>query len=166
MRLKITIFDLFQFLILFIASFHTTQIFVAFACMAKATVQAALGPVVLKKIRNSDDASEDMLKKAEVMLMICIMSIVVTAPIGAIIISITGPKLLTKTKALPPTEGKNETISMRITCALLILSFDISTLQQVGAEVIDHHCTISVSLTKKRNVKILNCKAKMMRKLL
>lgn len=73
--------------------------------MAKATVQAALGPVVLRKMRNNPDSSDDMLKNAEIMLMICILSIVVTAPIGAIIISITGPKLLTKTKALPPAEG-------------------------------------------------------------
>lgn len=83
------------------------QIFVAFACMAKATVQAALGPVVLKKMRNDPDATDEMLKNAEIMLMICILSIVVTAPIGAIIISLTGPKLLTKTKALPPAEGTN-----------------------------------------------------------
>lgn len=79
--------------------------------MAKATVQAALGPVILKKMRSNDESTDEMLRNAEVMLMICILSIVVTAPIGAIIISITGPKLLTKTKALPPAEGTANLLS-------------------------------------------------------
>lgn len=79
--------------------------FVAFACMAKATVQAALGPVVLRKMGQIPGTTDEMLENAKVMLTICILSIIVTAPIGAIIISITGPKLLTKTKALPPAEG-------------------------------------------------------------
>lgn len=44
----------------------------------------------------------------EIVLMICILSIVVTAPTGAILISITGTKLLTKTKfpQMPESEIK------------------------------------------------------------
>lgn len=72
--------------------------------MAKATVQAALGPVMLKRI--TDDSSDEEKHYADIILMVCILSIVVTAPIGAILISITGPRLLTKTKQAPPTEGK------------------------------------------------------------
>lgn len=71
--------------------------------MAKATVQAALGPVCLRKL--SDDASEEQRHYGEIVLMVCIFSIVLTAPIGAILISISGPRLLTKTKTLPSTEG-------------------------------------------------------------
>lgn len=73
--------------------------------MAKATVQAALGPVALKKLSANPDATDEMRHNAEIVLMICILGIVLTAPIGAILISISGTKLLTKTKALPPTEG-------------------------------------------------------------
>lgn len=71
--------------------------------MAKATVQAALGPVMLKRL-NENNTSEEK-QYAELILMVCILSIVVTAPVGAILISILGPRLLTKTKQLPPTEG-------------------------------------------------------------
>lgn len=73
--------------------------------MAKATVQAALGPVCLKRLSEKGNATPEETKYAEVVLMICILSIVVTAPIGAILISITGTKLLTKTKPLHVVEG-------------------------------------------------------------
>lgn len=39
---------------------------------------------------------------AQIILMVCILSIVLTAPFGAIMTSITGPRLLTKTKPLNP----------------------------------------------------------------
>lgn len=70
--------------------------------MAKATVQAALGPLALKKLTADDP---DMYY-AEIVLMVCILSIVVTAPLGAILISITGTKLLTKTKIPTMPESK------------------------------------------------------------
>jgi len=71
--------------------------------MAKATVQAALGPVALKHLGN--DASPEEKQYGETVLMICILSIVLTAPTGAILISITGTKLLTKTKQPHVVEG-------------------------------------------------------------
>ncbi len=73
--------------------------------MAKATVQAALGPLVLNYI-NADDPQE--VANAEIILMVCVLSIVVTAPTGAILISITGSKLLTKTKAITMPESEWE----------------------------------------------------------
>lgn len=76
--------------------------------MAKATVQAALGPVCLKRLSSKEDRTPEEEHYAEVILMVCILSIVVTAPIGAILISILGPRLLTKTKQLPSTEGKRK----------------------------------------------------------
>lgn len=72
--------------------------------MAKATVQAALGPVILRRINQKNHTDEEE-RFAQIILMVCILSIVLTAPVGAILISITGPKLLTKTKPLNP-EGK------------------------------------------------------------
>ncbi|CAO1308366.1 unnamed protein product [Diamesa serratosioi] len=77
------------------------KIFVSLSWMAKATVQAALGPVALKHL-TADDPQR---KYAEIVLMICILSIVLTAPMGAILISITGQKLLTKTTQPQITEG-------------------------------------------------------------
>ncbi|CAH1961765.1 unnamed protein product [Acanthoscelides obtectus] len=70
------------------------KLFVAFACMSKATVQAALGPVTLGVVAASTVEHE----YAEKILTVCILSIVLTAPTSAILITILGPKLLTKTK--------------------------------------------------------------------
>lgn len=70
--------------------------------MAKATVQAALGPLALKHLSPDDP---DM-HYGEIVLMLCVLSIVVTAPTGAILISITGTKLLTKTKIPTMPESK------------------------------------------------------------
>lgn len=72
--------------------------------MAKATVQAALGPVILRRLTSRSHTDEEE-HYAELIMMVCILSIVVTAPVGAILISITGPRLLTKTKPFQPTEG-------------------------------------------------------------
>lgn len=75
--------------------------------MAKATVQAALGPVVLRRLRNSENGfTKEQETFAKIIELVCILSIVVTAPIGAILISITGPRLLTKTKPMQNVEGR------------------------------------------------------------
>lgn len=82
--------------------------------MAKATVQAALGPVILRKLQQDPEATDLQKHYGEVILMICVLSIVLTAPIGAILISISGPRLLTKTKQAPPSEGKIFCLSYRL----------------------------------------------------
>ncbi|GAB0098544.1 sodium/hydrogen exchanger 9B2 [Sergentomyia squamirostris] len=76
------------------------KIFVALSWSAKATVQAALGPVAMK--HSTSDEEKDWAKKV---LTICVLSIVLTAPLGAIMISITGTRLLTKTKLPIHVEG-------------------------------------------------------------
>lgn len=83
------------------------QIFVSLSWMAKATVQAALGPVALKRLAQDENSTAEEHKYAEIVLMICVLSIVLTAPIGAILISISGTRLLTKTKPLHVVEGIN-----------------------------------------------------------
>lgn len=80
------------------------KVFVSLSWMAKATVQAALGPVALKHL-SADDPDRHY---AEIVLMVCILSIVLTAPTGAILISITGTKLLTKTKQPQNVEGNRK----------------------------------------------------------
>lgn len=75
--------------------------------MAKATVQAALGPVILRRLTSDiNEHTKEEKNFAEIIQMVCILSIIVTAPIGAILISITGPRLLTKTKPMQNVEGK------------------------------------------------------------
>lgn len=121
--------------------------------MAKATVQAALGPVALKRITSNSTPEEK--HYAELIMMVCILSIVVTAPIGAILISITGPRLLTKTKPLPPNDGKLRRTKNTAFQPSLMIFFDFS---QAGAEVIVRHSTTSVLSTNKRSVKIPKCR--------
>lgn len=77
------------------------KFFVALSWMAKATVQAALGPVILGIIGDNDPNT----KHATNIVTICILSIMLTAPTGAILITITGPRLLTKTRVPAIPEG-------------------------------------------------------------
>ncbi|XP_066138984.1 sodium/hydrogen exchanger 9B2-like isoform X1 [Euwallacea fornicatus] len=69
------------------------KFFTAIAIMAKATVQAALGPVLLGLIEKKTDEHV----YAEKIFMVCALSIMFTAPISAIFMTIFGPKLLNKT---------------------------------------------------------------------
>ncbi|KAL1494709.1 hypothetical protein ABEB36_010265 [Hypothenemus hampei] len=78
------------------------KIFIAFALMAKATVQAALGPVALGEITDKNSEDYDYAKK---LMVVCILSIMVSAPTGAFLITISGPRLLTKTKIPVMPEG-------------------------------------------------------------
>ncbi|XP_033192053.1 na[+]/H[+] hydrogen antiporter 1 isoform X2 [Bombus vancouverensis nearcticus] len=70
------------------------KVFIALSWMAKATVQAALAPTTLDKVDPNDP---EQVYYAETMVTMCVLSILLTAPAGAIIISLTGPKLLKKT---------------------------------------------------------------------
>ncbi|EDV99190.1 GH13169 [Drosophila grimshawi] len=72
------------------------KFFVGLAWMAKATVQAALGPVALRHL--DETSTEEDRNWARIVQTICILSILLTAPLGAILISVTGPRMLTKTK--------------------------------------------------------------------
>ncbi|XP_024885513.1 sodium/hydrogen exchanger 9B2 isoform X1 [Temnothorax curvispinosus] len=88
------------------------KVFIALSWMAKATVQAALGPVTLDEVDKND---QQQVEYAETVLMMCVLSVLLTAPAGAIIISLSGPKLLTKTTApvTPPEAWKTRRPSMR-----------------------------------------------------
>lgn len=82
------------------------QIFVAISWMSKATVQAALGPVALKAV-SSQHRSDEEKHYAELVKNFCILSIILSAPLGALLISISGSKMLKKTKPmLEPPDGK------------------------------------------------------------
>lgn len=79
------------------------KVFIALAWMTKATVQAALAPTALDEV---DKSNPQEVHYAETVLMLCVLSILLTAPLGAIIITLSGPKLLTKTTTpVTPPEG-------------------------------------------------------------
>ncbi|XP_056642284.1 sodium/hydrogen exchanger 9B2 isoform X2 [Diorhabda sublineata] len=76
------------------------KIFIALACTAKATVQAALGPVIIGMVL-VDTPEHEFANKV---LTMCVLCIVLTAPTGGILITILGPRLLTKTNFIPEPE--------------------------------------------------------------
>nr|XP_014102702.1 sodium/hydrogen exchanger 9B1 isoform X1 [Bactrocera oleae]XP_036226455.1 sodium/hydrogen exchanger 9B1 isoform X1 [Bactrocera oleae] len=79
------------------------KFFVAISWMSKATVQAALAPVALRNL--GDNATDAEKRYAYIVQTLCVLSIVLTAPLGAILITLTGPRLLTRTKQPQVLEG-------------------------------------------------------------
>jgi hypothetical protein len=71
------------------------KLFVGIAWMPKATVQAALGGVVLG-LAESNDLGSDYERYGLQILTIAFLCIVITAPTGAILSAFLGPKLLAK----------------------------------------------------------------------
>lgn len=88
------------------------KVFIALSCLAKATVQAALAPSALDEV---DKSNPEEVNYAETVLMVCVLSVILTAPTGAIIITLSGPKLLTKTTApvAPPEAWRTRRPSIR-----------------------------------------------------
>uniref|UniRef100_A0A8C5PYD2 Solute carrier family 9 member B2 n=1 Tax=Leptobrachium leishanense TaxID=445787 RepID=A0A8C5PYD2_9ANUR len=78
------------------------QVFISLAWIPKATVQAAIGSVALDTARSKgsvhfEEYGMDVLTAA-------FLSILITAPIGAVIIGLSGPKMLQKVNNLPSDE--------------------------------------------------------------
>merc|ERR1712025_55753 len=78
------------------------KIFMAFAWLPKATVQAALGPIFLDNVHKTADEDWSLLGDKEEwtqmgngILTLAVLSILITAPLGAVCILGLGPKLLT-----------------------------------------------------------------------
>lgn len=73
------------------------KIFVAAAWLPKATVQAALGGVVLDMARSEENGQNlEKIRIGFVFLTVTVFAIVFTAPLGAILINTLGPKCLNK----------------------------------------------------------------------
>ncbi|GIX83861.1 hypothetical protein CDAR_88681 [Caerostris darwini] len=71
------------------------KVFIAVAWFPKATVQAAVGPQPLDYVLTYDKG-EELENHAQKILTGAVLSIIMTAPIGAALIAILGPLLLTK----------------------------------------------------------------------
>merc|ERR1711988_1379825 len=77
------------------------KIFMAFAWLPKATVQAALGPIFLDNVLRFKESDFDRLGDRDVwigmgndILTLAVLSILITAPLGAVSILALGPRLL------------------------------------------------------------------------
>lgn len=83
------------------------KVFVSLSLMAKATVQAALCTVPLDLIREAASAGgheedhEAEKPYAELFLTTCVLCILLTAPTIAILMTLLGPRMLTKTSVNP-----------------------------------------------------------------
>ncbi|XP_050417682.1 sodium/hydrogen exchanger 9B2 [Patella vulgata] len=71
------------------------KLFITISWLPKATVQAAIGPVALDTARQ-ENASEDVIAIATSILTFAVLSILITAPLGAAGIGLTAPILLKK----------------------------------------------------------------------
>ncbi|CAG9767909.1 unnamed protein product [Ceutorhynchus assimilis] len=106
------------------------KLFASFALMSKATVQAALASVLLGLI--SDHSSVEHIY-AEKVLMVCILAIMLTAPTSAILMTLLGPKLLTKTSV--PFSAETVRHSTRLSVrSLRDLTVDPETMLTIGEE--------------------------------
>ena len=73
------------------------RVFIAISWLPKATVQAALGAVVLDRARETTGGSIENSEQIELgrqILTLAALSIMITAPVGAVLIGFSGPKLL------------------------------------------------------------------------
>ncbi|GCB80888.1 hypothetical protein scyTo_0022093, partial [Scyliorhinus torazame] len=114
MSVALVIRILVTFLMVHFSTFNMKEkVFIALAWIPKATVQAAIGSVALDmaRIRNNKTAADYGL----IVLTVAFLGILITAPIGALIIGLLGPKLLDKSKQqeLDCSEDKE---SRSITC--------------------------------------------------
>uniref|UniRef100_A0ABM5GJW9 Sodium/hydrogen exchanger 9B2 isoform X1 n=2 Tax=Pogona vitticeps TaxID=103695 RepID=A0ABM5GJW9_9SAUR len=83
------------FLLVCFAGFNIKEkIFISLAWIPKATVQAAIGSVALDTARAQQD--ETLEKYGMDVLTVAFLAILITAPIGALIIGLAGPQLLHK----------------------------------------------------------------------
>lgn len=92
--------------------------------MAKATVQAVLGAQTVAHL--PANATEEEKTYAQIILTVCVLSIVVTAPTGAILITLTGSKLLSKTKHPPNLEGKEQKVGWSGREFLIVVYYSFS----------------------------------------
>uniref|UniRef100_A0A8C5K8Z8 Solute carrier family 9, subfamily B (NHA2, cation proton antiporter 2), member 2 n=1 Tax=Jaculus jaculus TaxID=51337 RepID=A0A8C5K8Z8_JACJA len=96
------------FLMVCFAGFNIKEkIFISFAWLPKATVQAAIGSVALDMARSHEDKQlEDY---GMDVLTVAFLAILITAPIGSLLIGLLGPRLLQKFECHNEEEAPGET---------------------------------------------------------
>ncbi|XP_062864368.1 sodium/hydrogen exchanger 9B2 [Trichomycterus rosablanca] len=87
----------FTFLMVLCAGFNFQEkLFIALAWMPKATVQAAIGSTALDMARVKQD--KELQSFGMDVLSVAVLSILITAPLGALLIGLCGPRLLRRPK--------------------------------------------------------------------
>ncbi|ETN75178.1 transporter, CPA2 family [Necator americanus] len=99
----LTIGLIFRFIASFFAVFGSglamrERLFVAVAWLPKATVQAALAPIVLETAQSRSSSSPYYIQNGIFILTMAILSILITAPLGALAIRLATPVLLKNDK--------------------------------------------------------------------
>ncbi|XP_051993823.1 sodium/hydrogen exchanger 9B2-like isoform X2 [Xyrauchen texanus] len=95
--IALTVRLLITFAVVLRAGFNLKEkVFIALAWMPKATVQAAIGSTALDMARSKNDL--ELQKYGMDVLTVAVLSILITAPIGALIIGLLGPRMLQKPK--------------------------------------------------------------------
>ncbi|XP_036620668.1 sodium/hydrogen exchanger 9B2-like [Trichosurus vulpecula] len=93
------------FLMVSFAGFNIKEkIFISFAWLPKATVQAAIGSVALDTARTHGD--EQLEAYGMDVLTVAFLSILITAPIGGLLIGLLGPRLLQKAEQSQNKDGE------------------------------------------------------------
>uniref|UniRef100_A0A4W5JPY8 Cation/H+ exchanger transmembrane domain-containing protein n=1 Tax=Hucho hucho TaxID=62062 RepID=A0A4W5JPY8_9TELE len=91
---------LFTFVCVLCAGFNFKEkLFITLAWLPKATVQAAIGSTALDMARTKED--KELEKYGMDVLTVAVLSILLTAPIGALIIGLTGPRKKTENVSVP-----------------------------------------------------------------
>ncbi|TKS68192.1 Sodium/hydrogen exchanger 9B2 [Collichthys lucidus] len=108
--IALTVRILFTFVCVLCAGFNMREkVFIALAWMPKATVQAAIGSTALDMARTKED--KQLQKYGMDVLTVAVLAILLTAPVGALIIGLTGPRLLQKPKSSVCGERVKPTLS-------------------------------------------------------
>uniref|UniRef100_A0A674NV10 Cation/H+ exchanger transmembrane domain-containing protein n=1 Tax=Takifugu rubripes TaxID=31033 RepID=A0A674NV10_TAKRU len=101
---------LFTYICVLCAGFNVKEkAFIALAWMPKATVQAAIGSTALDMARTKNDLQ--LQKYGMDVLTVAVLAILLTAPVGALIIGLAGPQLLQKPKSSVSSERVKPTLS-------------------------------------------------------
>lgn len=87
---------------------HSERLFVSFAWLPKATVQAAVASIPLDIVNSNDSLGSDDRRKAYQILSILVLSIFLTAPLGAMLVKTYGPLLLSKQEERVHTEEEED----------------------------------------------------------
>ncbi|XP_016120004.1 mitochondrial sodium/hydrogen exchanger 9B2-like, partial [Sinocyclocheilus grahami] len=105
------------FVVVLRAGFNLKEkVFIALAWIPKATVQAAIGSTALDMARSKNDL--ELQRYGMDVLTVAVLSILITAPIGALLISLLGPRLLQKPKN--PEWGLLATIITKVSMAAVL----------------------------------------------
>ncbi len=73
---------------------YRERLFCALAWIPKATVQAALAPLVVSKIQDGGIETEDLKSHGKIVVTLAVLAILITAPLGSVLIAFFGPRLL------------------------------------------------------------------------